>query len=199
MDRNLGASQVASSPKDEKAYGDLYQWGRGADGHQLRTSGVTLVIPSSEVPGHSDFIIPITNSFQWLTSSMGRLWQGVDGINNPCPKGFRIPTREEWSLEKASWDITNGKEGTDAIGAFNSPLKLTVAGQRLYEPKDRSARLNAVGAFGIYVSSTIEPQIYNVYHYVISFHIYTPGSSGEFAKIGQGNYAYGQSCRCIKE
>jgi hypothetical protein len=25
MDRNLGATQVATSPTDEKAYGDLYQ------------------------------------------------------------------------------------------------------------------------------------------------------------------------------
>ena len=27
IDRNLGASQVATSPTDTAAYGDLYQWG----------------------------------------------------------------------------------------------------------------------------------------------------------------------------
>ncbi|WP_372934176.1 hypothetical protein, partial [Mariniphaga sediminis] len=31
MDRNLGASQVATSSTDIAAYGDLYQWGRAAD------------------------------------------------------------------------------------------------------------------------------------------------------------------------
>ena len=32
MDRNLGASQVATSSTDAASYGDLYQWGRAADG-----------------------------------------------------------------------------------------------------------------------------------------------------------------------
>ncbi|MGA1583494.1 MAG: hypothetical protein ACO4CH_09580, partial [Saprospiraceae bacterium] len=36
MDRNLGASQVADSSSDANSYGDWYQWGRFADGHQCR-------------------------------------------------------------------------------------------------------------------------------------------------------------------
>src|SRR5688572_22406021 len=35
MDRNLGASQVATAYNDYLAYGHLFQWGRPADGHQL--------------------------------------------------------------------------------------------------------------------------------------------------------------------
>jgi hypothetical protein len=41
MDRNLGASRAATSPTDEQAYGDLYQWGRAADGHEKRRSSTT--------------------------------------------------------------------------------------------------------------------------------------------------------------
>jgi hypothetical protein len=41
MDRNLGASRVATSSTDEAAYGDLYQWGRFGDGHQCRKSDTT--------------------------------------------------------------------------------------------------------------------------------------------------------------
>ena len=37
MDRNLGATQVATSLTDYLAYGDLYQWGRGTDGHEKIT------------------------------------------------------------------------------------------------------------------------------------------------------------------
>ena len=37
LDRNLGATQVATSCTDADSYGDLYQWGRAADGHQVRT------------------------------------------------------------------------------------------------------------------------------------------------------------------
>ncbi|MDZ7738239.1 MAG: hypothetical protein U5K32_04030 [Bacteroidales bacterium] len=40
MDRNLGASQVATASDDENGYGDLYQWGRSADGHESRTSDI---------------------------------------------------------------------------------------------------------------------------------------------------------------
>ncbi|WP_446008965.1 hypothetical protein [Candidatus Electrothrix sp.] len=39
MDRNLGASQVATLFDDTAAYGDLYQWGRPTDGHEQRDSG----------------------------------------------------------------------------------------------------------------------------------------------------------------
>ncbi|MCB4784323.1 MAG: hypothetical protein LGB69_07050, partial [Sulfurovum sp.] len=38
LDRNLGASQVAASPFDEASYGDYFQWGRPADGHQRSDS-----------------------------------------------------------------------------------------------------------------------------------------------------------------
>lgn len=33
IDRNLGAGRQATSRYDKEALGDLYQWGREADGH----------------------------------------------------------------------------------------------------------------------------------------------------------------------
>ena len=57
MDRNLGASQVATSSDDAASYGDLYQWGRGTDGHQIRTSATTTTLSSADVPGHGNFIL----------------------------------------------------------------------------------------------------------------------------------------------
>jgi len=41
-----------------------------------------------------------------------------------CPKGYRLPTEEEWESEIKSWESKNSK------GAFNSPLKLPVSGYR---------------------------------------------------------------------
>ncbi|MCB4755356.1 MAG: hypothetical protein LGB62_07400, partial [Sulfurovum sp.] len=35
LDRNIGASQVATSLSDEASYGYYFQWGRPADGHQI--------------------------------------------------------------------------------------------------------------------------------------------------------------------
>jgi len=57
MDRNLGATQVATSPTDAKSYGYYYQWGRGNDGHQLPNSGTTYIKSQSDQPGNSLFIL----------------------------------------------------------------------------------------------------------------------------------------------
>ena len=53
--------------------------------------------------------------------------QGLNGVNNPCPNGYRLPTFAESIQEKASW---NGPSLTDA---FNSILKLPAAGIRSYD------------------------------------------------------------------
>ena len=127
MDRNLGAEQVATSSTDALAFGDLYQWGRGADGHQCRDSGTRTTLSSSDQPGHPDFIIvPNTSSTEdWRNPQKNTLWQGIDGINNPCPTGFRIPTDEEFRAERLLW-----VGGSNSTAAFNSVLKLPLAGFR---------------------------------------------------------------------
>lgn len=51
MDRNLGATQVATSSSDTDAYGDLYQWGRFTDGHQCIDSDVTSTNSTTDTPG----------------------------------------------------------------------------------------------------------------------------------------------------
>lgn len=89
MDRNLGATHVATSSMDADSYGDLYQWGRDADGHQIRTSGTTDTLSSMDVPGHGDFILAPNSPVDWRNPQNDNLWQGVNGINNPCPAGYK--------------------------------------------------------------------------------------------------------------
>jgi len=60
----------------------------------------------------------------WRNPGNDNLWQGVLGINNPCPDDWRVPTSSEWETEMNSWSPQT------AIGAFASPLKLAVAGER---------------------------------------------------------------------
>ncbi|MCP4929831.1 MAG: hypothetical protein GY918_12320, partial [Gammaproteobacteria bacterium] len=145
MDRNLGASQVATSSTDEASYGDLYQWGRGADGHQSRTSGITNVSSTTDTPGHGDFITRSGYPYDWRSPQNDNLWQGVNGTNNPCPSGYRLPTQAEWESELATWSSNN------AAGAFASPLKLPLAGRR----NDLNGSISNVGSFGFYWSSTL--------------------------------------------
>lgn len=85
MDRNLGATQVATSVSDALAFGSLYQWGRFADGHQCRNSTTTTTLSTSDQPAHGNFI-RITNGApnDWRSGQNDNLWQGVNGINNPA-------------------------------------------------------------------------------------------------------------------
>jgi hypothetical protein len=150
MDRNLGASRaatlVATEVEDSLSYGALFQWGRFADGHQCRNSGTTSTLSSSPTPGDSLFIVNSSDPYNWLSTLDDNLWQGVSGVNNPCPGGYRIPTLAEWEDELGSW----GSE--DSSDAFQSPLKLPVSGRR-----DGSNGDIDVGSVGYYWSSSVEP------------------------------------------
>jgi hypothetical protein len=122
MDRNLGAERVATSTTDDLGFGDLYQWGRGADGHQCRLSGTRGGATNLNQPGHDDFLVIQTSSASddWRSPQNNALWQGLGGVNNPCPAGFRIPTKNEFINE----NINTG------VAAYSSFLKLPYAGYR---------------------------------------------------------------------
>jgi len=178
MDRNLGASRVATASDDSEAYGDLYQWGRFADGHQCRTSTVTSTLSTSNTPAHGNFILVFSTPHDWRSPQNQNLWQGISGINNPCPEGYRLPTEAELNTEYLSWTSST------AASAFNSPLKLPVAGLRL---NILNGALSGVGSFGAYwssnVSSTLSRSLFigNAESYMTSY-----------------NRSRGNSVRCIK-
>ena len=146
MDRNLGASRVATSSTDSVGFGDLYQWGRAKDGHQLRTSATTATLASVDKPATSDFINVKTGTQDWRNPQNSTLWQGVNGSNNPCPTGFRLPTVAEWNLEIEGWS------GKNDVGAFASSLKLPLAGSRSASTGD----IALAGTGGYYWTSTVD-------------------------------------------
>ena len=142
LDRNLGATRKATAYNDTQAYGWLFQWGRGADGHQIRTSATTNVRSYLIVPSHGFFIVVSNLLYNWTTSS-GALWNGVNGIGNPCPIGWRIPTQSELSVMAVREGITN------VSSAYASSLKMTAAGTRGLS----DGALGVVGTYGVYWSS----------------------------------------------
>ena len=178
MDRNLGATQVATSPTDAAAYGDLYQWGRRSDGHQCRNSANTNVISSVDQPLHGDFILAPNNPKDWRSPQNNSLWQGINGINNPCPCDFRLPTGAELTAEYQSWASNN------ASGAFGSVLKFTRNGYR----SGVNGTLINTGAGGDYFSSTIS-----------GINVLYLAYDGSVAYVGTSERSFGRAVRCIKD
>ena len=107
------------------------------------------------------------------------LWQGVSGLNNPCPAGFRLPTETELEVEFNPWN------SDDSAGALGSPLKLVMAGYRYYS----NGALVDAGSQGIIWSSTTT----GITCFGLSF-------SGSNATItGTHSRAHGRSVCCIKD
>lgn len=183
MDRNLGAMQVATSKDDAAAYGYLYQWGRGSDGHENRNSDTTSSIATTAVTNAGNswdglFITDTGYPYDWLTPQDNTLWQGVSGTNNPCPDGFRIPTEAEWEAERNSWPSNDGD------GAFASPLKLVLGS---YRQREGNGWIPTPGFAGNYHCSN------------------TSGTMARYLFVGSNSFmasshrGYGKSIRCIKD
>lgn len=187
MDRNLGATSVATAFNHTQSYGDLYQWGRFTDGHQCRNSashdGVAAgfaTTPSPLLGNTWDEKFIFSSNFMindWLATPNDNLWQGVFGVNNPCPSGFRIPTTAEWAAETATWS------SQDRTGAFNSNLKLPTAGNR----SGNNGNLFSAGNVGFYWSSTVNGTQAHI--------LYFTGSALDHNPRARFN---GYSVRCIK-
>ena len=183
MDRNLGASQVATSSTDANSYGDLYQWGRRSDGHQCRSSATTTILSTTDQPAHGDFIVRVSILvFDWRNPQNANLWQGVNGVNNPCPIGYRIPTSAELDSERLTWNVSDFNQ------AFNSTLKLPAGGERFQD-----GIIANVGVWANYLSSTTATSssfVLNIY----------PSCSSPPCAVIVGSYQriQGGSVRCIK-
>lgn len=184
LDRNLGASRVASSVTDTEAYGDLYQWGRGTDGHEKRTSLITSANSTTDASGHGGFITEDSDHYDWRTPQNDNLWQGVSGTNNPCPSGFRLPTSTELDAERMSWSSMS------PAGAFASPLKLVLAGER--HPDIGTTQGATI--WGVYWSSTVNGLDARTLNFGTG-----GGEVGPGAGMFSGSRAFGNSVRCIKD
>ena len=130
MTSNLGAITTPVSPSptpDVTSYGNLYQWGRTSDGHEIAQptkSAETTALATDYANTTSSFITNSSGTQDWLTSENPNLWQGTTGLNNPCPNGYRVPALTEFSDEIINFSSQN------ISGAFNSFLNLPVTGSR---------------------------------------------------------------------
>lgn len=187
MDRNLGATQRATSFTDVNSYGDLYQWGRRSDGHQCRTSPTTTTLSSNDQPANGNFILSPNSPFDWRSPQSNNLWQGVNGVNNPCPGGYRLPTDAELFAERTSWN-----DNTTWSGGFLTPLKFPMAGHRSISS---NGNIFNVGINTHIWTSTVS-SFGNAKWFLITS---TANGQGAGSAMNSDSRAEGNSVRCLKD
>ena len=187
LQQNLGSPQVAMNAFDHTSYGDLFQWGRWDDGHQLRNSPIipgspSLMNPSHIPGGNPNFIGGSTTSTQWWSNGLSTdTWNGTEATStngkNPCAvlgAGWRMPSIGEWQT------VTTAEGITSSLDAYDSRLKLPSPGTRFFANND-----------GNYWSSTA-----------------SSNGNGYFLFFDQNNYevffwtyprSTGMACRCVKD
>ena len=185
LDRNLGATEVCTNLNDTTCFGDYYQWGRNADGHQFSTSTTTdQQATDVNIVGHGDFITVSSNTYDWMQSTdnngsqRATNWLKSDG-STVCPVGFRVPTIQE--LRAETLDIAQPVQ--NSTDAYNNFLKLPSSGDR----NNDNGSLDFQGSLGIVWSSSVAGSD----SITLSFSASDASSTSNFR-------AYGFSIRCLK-
>ena len=185
LDRNLGASRVCRSLTDSLCYGNYYEWGRNADGHENSYSNTTFNQASSIGGAGSSFIIAGTNTGNndWFPNdSSGQLrisnWSRTNG-SSVCPIGYRVPTKAEFVKEMAYVDYIPNE--------MFSFLKLPYSGWR----KADGGTLEGQGVFGEILLNSLHstsPLMHDIFRI-----------ENGLASFGWSNPIGGASVRCIQD
>jgi uncharacterized protein (TIGR02145 family) len=188
MDRNLGATQVATSSTDAASYGYHYQWGKAQEFTSAYSTTNNIVGPVHDTAAAGTSFITSGDWLSTVTTSQAvndARWNSGTEVapvkvtaNDPCPTGFRVPTESELDAERVLFATQN------AAGAWGSVLKLPVAGYRRYS----TGALISVGSRGYYWSSTVSGTDACLLRFVSSV-----------AYMNSDYRAGGFSVRCIKE
>ena len=160
---NYNASQQATAYNDYLAYGSRFQWGRKADGHELRnwtssTSGTEKYGETStkaDEPSDPLLFININSDYDWRVNRDDTLWASESSANNVCPVGYRLPLNpngaddsdNEFAVEVNTWS------SKDVNGSMSSDLKLPLAGIRFAS----SGRRADIADHGLYWSGSVIP------------------------------------------
>ncbi|VVH66925.1 hypothetical protein BSPLISOX_2589 [uncultured Gammaproteobacteria bacterium] len=188
LDRNLGATRVATLSTDSEARGYHYQWGRNDDGHEFISSTTLETRATSITPATNAFITSKANGADWTTidgnGSLRTAAWADGGVNDICPVGFSVPTKEE--LKKDTVDTyPNIASRWNDIKAFNSFLKIPVAG---YRNKDGTVQATHIIHMWTRSSAGVNP-----------YYLYITSNQGD-ARIEDGfPRIFGMTVRCIKD
>ena len=196
LDRNLGASKVCDQnrsmfasdldyePSQKDCFGDYYQWGRGADGHQLVSSATTTGLIGNLNNTGSSFVLTDSASsyYDWVSLNIDTdgnkrsiSMSKTDGTYI-CPAGFRVPSMSELMAEAAN------------MSNLTNVLKFPLNG---YKSRNIANKIYYKGSMGGLWSQTPD-NINNKYGTSLLYDQYTGNQrNGDERAIGRG-------IRCIK-
>ena len=189
---NIGQAVISRVGATSASAGYLFQWGRK---QALTWSSATQPGPvSSAAAAGRNFITSSSDPHNWLSPQNDKLWNSgtelspVKTENDPCPKGWRVPSKTEFATIVGLHTWTSGA-GANSCGLLTvsgdagAKLLFSAAGLRYY---DGSARYQ--GTSGYYWSSSVS------------------GTSGAFVAFNSASLGadtssrgYGFPVRCLQE
>lgn len=196
LDRNMGATQACESTEDTACYGDYYQWGRGADGHQVYRRETRRTIYGL-TPNELEHLKDISDTFVRANNDGGAygytVYDWLRGVDNGagirqvywartdgsyiCPVGYRVPTAEEFRAE------------TD-YAFFN----MAYAGWRSGEPNGNRIEYAGLDAH-FWTNTPIET---GVNENATTYYFYKSEGSSSRHSLNRGR-TWGLSVRCIED
>jgi len=180
MCHNLGANtELNPNTNVQGIHGNYYQWGRK---NEVATANTQA-----------------TNIPNWQKNYLANnIWNAsIKTKNDPCPSGFRIPTKTEWEAIRSSNTISRSGSWLQDNSNYSSTLhfgpdkytqtlSLPAAGYR----SRISGSLSSTGINGNYWSSTISET--KGFAYFLGF-------DNKTSYVGYRHRANGFSVRCIEE
>ncbi len=175
LDRNIGASQICQDENDTNCFGNYYQWGRSADGHEVvgseKNDTLALNIPMLNTEdAYGKFIE--TNESDWVASGIDddfskrvAEWNDTRDGSSICPTGYYVASEDDISQELIANDLgianaridlnsteKSGNSDNKLENAYNTFLKLPANGM-----KDENNTIQGSTVSLNLWTSTIEP------------------------------------------
>jgi uncharacterized protein (TIGR02145 family) len=188
---NLGADESADPfTASWKLHGNYYQWGRNTN----ITSGSTRY--GAQGPTASSANEAFISGWSAEKANNGA-WQDGKGPSDPCPDGFRVPTKAEWdAVANTALNPTRNFEGdwTESVTNYTSGLRIGSGSSGLFLPAagnrfDGNGSLVNRGRYGSYWSANEQYAITAYMLFFFSTNAYTESRVR----------TTGLSVRCIKQ